>query len=249
MQAGRDGLVLFGRAPGAHLRIDEHGWLVLTSEPGAADFNMAAVLQSAPTAVLDGYVDEIERRGLGAVVLVDEDAPHLEEAARARGLSPAGEVPVMVWSGSVLRPPDTSHVVRRGGESDVPGATAAMADAFSMDEDALGRITPPSVLSTGTDLWVADVDRVVAGCSFLVRSGAHVGVYSMATRRAFQRQGIGRAILETAMRHYLDGGVTTFTLEATEAGFPLYEQVGFRTEVDLTAFTVGASNQFPSADA
>jgi hypothetical protein len=54
MQAGRDGLVLFGRAPGTHLRIDEHGWLVLTSEPGA-DFNMAAVLQSAPTAVLDGF--------------------------------------------------------------------------------------------------------------------------------------------------------------------------------------------------
>jgi GNAT superfamily N-acetyltransferase len=71
----------------------------------------------------------------------------------------------------------------------------------------------------------------------------------MATRRAFQRQGIGRAILETAMRHYLDGGVTTFTLEATEAGFPLYERVGFRTEVELTAFTVGASSQFPSADA
>jgi GNAT superfamily N-acetyltransferase len=248
MQAGRDGVVMFGSTPGADVRMDEHGWLVLTSEQGA-DFNMAAVLRTAPTSVLDAYIDEIERRGTGAVVIVDEQAPRLVDTALARGLSSVGAVPVMVWSESSLSSRDSPHAVRRGGESDVPGANAAMADAFSLDEGALRRVTPPSVLSAGTDLWVVDADGVVAGSCFFVRSGTHVGVYSMATRQAFQRRGIGRAILETAMGHYLDQGATTFTLEATEAGYPLYERVGFSTAAEPTGFVVGASKQFPGAGA
>ena len=249
MQAGRDGLVLFGRAPGAHLRIDEHGWLVLTSEPGA-DFNMAAVLQSAPTAVLDGYVDEIERRGLGAVVLVDEDAPHLEEVARARGLTSVGAVPVMVWARPRAR---TAGLASRGATRRGERRTGSDRCDGRRVLDGRGRAREghATVGRVGGHRPLGRRGRRRRGRVLLLRfpSGTHVGVYSMATRRAFQRQGIGRAILETAMRHYLDGGVTTFTLEATEAGFPLYERVGFRTAVELTAFTVGASAQFPGADA
>ena len=248
MQAGRDGVVMFGSVPSAHVRVDESGWLVLTSEAGA-DFNMAAVLRSAPAALLDSYVDEIERRGFGAVLLLEEDAAHLVDAARARGLSPVGTVPVMAWREGALTPRAAVHAVRRGGEGDVPAATAAMADAFSLDESALGRVTPPEVVSAGTDLWVAEADGAVVGSCFFVRSEAHVGVYSMATRKAFQRRGIGRAILETAMRHYLEDGVTTFTLEATAEGLPLYQRVGFRTEAEPSVFVVGASHQFPGAEA
>lgn len=239
---------MFGSAPGAHLRVDEDGWLVLTREAGA-DFNMAAVLRSAPAALLHAYVDEIEQRGLGAVLLLDEDAPHLAEAARARGLGPVGRVPVMSWREGQLSTHPSAHTVRRGRESDVPGAIAAMADAFSLDESALGRVTPPEVVSAGTDLWIAEADGAAVGSCFFVRSGTHVGVYSMATRKAFQRRGIGRAILETAMRHYLEDGVTTFTLEATAEGLPLYERVGFRTQAEPSAFVVGASHQFPGGEA
>lgn len=244
MQAGHDGAVMFGCAPGAHFRTDEHGWLVLTTARGA-DFNMAAVLRAAPTSVLDAYVDEIERRGLEAVVFVDEEAPHLAEAARARGLVGVGRVPVMEWRGSRLEPVGATHEVRRGEERDVPGVNAAMADAFSLDETSLARVQPPAVVCSGTDLWLVELDGTVAGSCFFVRTGRHVGVYSMATRKAYQRRGIGRAILETAMQHYLDEGVTSFTLEATAAGLPLYERVGFRTEAEPEAFVAGVSEQFP----
>lgn len=248
MQVGRDGVVMFGSALDAHLRVEEDGWLVLTNEAGA-DFNMAAILRSAPAALLDKYVDEIEQRGVGAVLLLDEGAPHLADAARERGLSSVGTVPVMAWRANALAPDPAAHEVRPGHESDVPGAIAAMADAFSLDESALGRVTPPEVVSAGTDLWIAEADGAVVGSCFFVRSGTHVGVYSMATRKAFQRRGIGRAILETAMRHYLEDGVTTFTLEATAEGLPLYERVGFRTEAEPPAFVVGASHQFPGGEA
>jgi GNAT superfamily N-acetyltransferase len=249
LQAGRDGVVMFGSAPGARIRTDDDGWLVLTREPGA-DFNMGAVLRSAPASLLEAYVDEIERRAVGAVMLVDEEAPHLVDAARARGLSAVGSVPVMVWSGNALPPRPSSHAVRRGREADLPEATAAMADAFELDVEALRRVTPPAALSAGLDLWVADADdEGVAGSCLFVRSGTHVGVYSMATRKELQRLGIGRAILETAMRHYLEEGATTFALEATPEGRPLYEQIGFRTAIEAEAFVVGTSQQFPGGDA
>jgi hypothetical protein len=43
----------------------------------------------------------------------------------------------------------------------------------------------------------------------------------------------------------MERGATTFTLEATEAGFHLYEQVGFVTAATPPVYVAGASTQFP----
>src|SRR5438094_344892 len=89
--------------------------------------------------------------------------------------------------------------------------------------------------------WLAlsgEAGGTIAGSGTFVRSGDHVGIYFMATRPQFQRQGIGRAVLDTAMRYYLGHNVTTFTLEATAAGVRLYEQVGFQTVAQPSVFVV-----------
>jgi hypothetical protein len=57
---------------------------------------------SSSRATLDGYIDEVENRGHDAILMVDEHAPHLAEAALARGLTAAGQVPVMVWRDATL---------------------------------------------------------------------------------------------------------------------------------------------------
>ena len=46
------------------------------------------------------------------------------------------------------------------------------------------------------------------------------------------------------MAHYLDRGATTFTLEATDAGFHLYEQVGFEVIGTPNVYVIGMSTQF-----
>jgi len=46
------------------------------------------------------------------------------------------------------------------------------------------------------------------------------------------------------MRHYLHLNGTTFTLEATAAGVPLYEQVGFKTGAQPSVFVIGTATQF-----
>jgi GNAT superfamily N-acetyltransferase len=244
MQSGEDFAILLGSTQQALCRVDDHGWLALSGE-ASADLNMVFVSRSCPSDVLDRYIDEVERRHLDAILMVDEGAPHLAEGAVARGLTSAGQVPVMVWHGTSL--PDTaagSHLVRLAAASDIHEVNAAMAEAFSLNEEAVQRSMPPSLVSSGADIWILEAEGTIAGSGAFVRSGDHVGIYCMATRPQFQRQGIGRAVLNTAMRYYLDHEVTTFTLEATAAGVRLYEQVGFKTVAQPSVFVIGSSTQF-----
>ncbi len=244
MQSGRDFAVLFGRVPGSLCRVEEQSWLALSGE-ASADLNTLYVSRSCRSDLLDSYVDEVEGRRLGAILIVDEGAPHLVEAALARGLTSAGRVPVMVWQGASVRNASArSPAARLAAESDINEVNSAMAEAFSLDEAVVQRSMPPSLVSAGADVWIAEVGGVIAGSGIFIRSADQVGVYCMATRPAFQRQGIGRDVLDTAMRHYLGQDVTTFTLEATAAGVRLYEQVGFETVARPSVFVIGTSTQF-----
>ena len=243
MGFGRDVATFLSASSAAGLiRIDAHGWLGLSGEPGCADLNMAGVVGSASPAVVDGYVDAVEERGLDAILFVGDDAPHLVNAALARGLTAAGAVPMMVWRRDALISTGARRA-RQVTEDEIPAVNTVVADAFSLAEDAVQRTMPPSLLAAGADVWIVEEDGAIAGSGTFVRSGDHVAIYCMATGAAFQRRGIGRALLETAMGHYLEQGVTTFTLEATAAGLRLYEQIGFETVALAPAFVIGVSTQ------
>ena len=245
MGFGRDVARFFSASsPAGLIRIDDHGWLGLSGESGCADLNMAGVVGSASPAVVDDYVDAVEERGLDAILFVGDDAPHLVDAALARGLTAAGEVPMMVWRRDALDVSTGAHRARQVTENEIPAVNAVVAGAFSLDEDAVQRTMPPSMLAAGADVWIVEEGGTIAGSGTFVRSGNHVAIYCMATGAAFQRRGIGRAVLETAMGHYLEQGVTAFTLEATAAGLRLYEQIGFETVALAPAFVIGVSTQF-----
>jgi len=51
----------------------------------------------------------------------------------------------------------------------------------------------------------------------------------MATPQESQRSGAGRALLTEVMARHRASGTRLFYLGATEAGYPLYERLGFRT--------------------
>ena len=100
------------------------------------------------------------------------------------------------------------------------------------------------MLGQGLDVWLAEDETGPVGCGMFVPRGGHVGIYTMSTPESHQRRGIGRAVLDAGMAHYLDQGPTTFTLEATEAGFHLYEQVGFEVVGMPSVYVIGMSTQF-----
>ncbi len=246
MQCGRDVIRLFGQSPSGHTQMDEHGWLGLSGEKGSADFNMCFVAKTADASVVEKYVREITDRDLAAIMIVDEGAPELVEAGAGLGWTAVGQVPVMVWSDGPQPKASDRYSLRIATEDDHDTVCSLVAEAFSLDLALVKRAVPKTALSTeGLEAWLAERDGEAVGTGTLIRTGDHVGVYSMGTPARHQRQGVGRAVLETAMAHHLANGATTFTLEATEAGFRLYEQLGYETVATPTVLVAGESTQFP----
>jgi N-acetylglutamate synthase-like GNAT family acetyltransferase len=75
--------------------------------------------------------------------------------------------------------------------------------------------------------------------------GSTVGIWTMSTPPAKQRQGAGRAVLLAVMQDHAKRGAQTFYLIATEAGKPPYDNLGFETVDELSIWLVGESSQFP----
>jgi GNAT superfamily N-acetyltransferase len=246
MQCGRDVERFFGLAPNGLVRVDEHGWLGLSGEKGTADLNMAFVARTAHESLVEEYAKTIADRGLNAILIVDEDAQPLIEAAAALGLNAVGNVPVMVWEDHPAPEPRADYDVRMATADEMPTVARLVAQAFALDEDTINRVCPPPLADRdGLQFWVAfDGDEAV-GTGTFVRTGDHCGVYNMGTPAAGQRRGVGRAVIASAIARNHADGVTTFTLEATEAGYHLYEQVGFVTVAAPTVMLVGESTQFP----
>jgi ribosomal protein S18 acetylase RimI-like enzyme len=246
MQCGRDVARFFGLAPNAVVRVDEHGWLGLSGEAGTADLNMAFVARSASPSLVEQYAKTIAERGLNAIVIIDEEATPLVEAASALGLQAVGNVPVMVWEGLAAPDPSDRYSVRTATSDEMPIVARLVAQAFSLDEDTVNRVLPPALAEDPElQFWLAFDGAEAVGTGTFVRTGDHCGIYNMGTPAAGQRRGVGRAVLDNGIAHNLADGVTTFTLEATEAGYHLYEQVGFETVAAPTVMLVGESTQFP----
>jgi ribosomal protein S18 acetylase RimI-like enzyme len=240
----RDFEVMVGDSPIGLVRIDEGGWLGLSGEKGFADLNMAAVFRSGGRSLLEEYVREIEDRELQAILIVEADAPEVEQAAADLGLTHAGAVPVMVWEGKPAPVGEPRFKVRLATERDLPDALHLASEAFALDEEKVRRVFQPSMLERGLDVWLAEDESGPVGCGMFVARGDHVGIYTMSTPASHQRRGIGRAVLDAGISHYLERGATTFTLEATEAGFHLYEQVGFEVVGTPSVYVIGMSTQF-----
>jgi ribosomal protein S18 acetylase RimI-like enzyme len=241
---GRDVEAMLAGGENAFIRVDDAGWLGLSGEKECADLNMAAVFASATDALLADYVAEIRGRDLQAILIVEPGSPELDRAAADLDLTLAGQVPVMVWEGKPAPAGNARYKVHMGDESDLPSALSLASQAFSIDLEKIQRAIPPSVLAHGLDVWLAEDETGPVGCGMFVPRGDHVGIYTMSTPESQQRRGIGRAVLDAGMAHYLDEGATTFTLEATEAGFHLYEQVGFEVAGTPNVYVIGMSTQF-----
>jgi GNAT superfamily N-acetyltransferase len=93
--------------------------------------------------------------------------------------------------------------------------------------------------------WLASRDGEPYSTVTTVQSDhAAVGIWSMATAPARQRQGAGRAVLESVLERHRADGTSCFYLIATPAGEPLYDAIGFTTIDDLCVYVAGESHQF-----
>lgn len=237
---------MMGASPQGEALVTPSGAMALCGE-ACADLNMI-VVQAAPdpAALLGRALDRIGERNLPCIAFVDPRAVDaIASRAQAAGLEFAGEIPLMACdpetSVRASRPCEVRQVFDR---ADARAAARLAALAFSLDLGIVTRAWEPTLTAeTSLQTFVAWEGSAARSAVTLARSGASAGVFTMATDPEQHGRGWGRALLSSVMERARSEGVGRFYLQATAAGFPLYQSLGYRTVSELPVYALGVSTQ------
>ena len=169
----------------------------------------------------------------------------LSGPASELGLQHAVEFPFMVATGA---PPAVDlgdlTVRRAAGEEGARASAQALHRAFGMPVESVLRAMPASFLdSPALEVWIAELNATCIGAVTLTLQGDTAGVWAMGVDPEVQRKGVGRRLLTTAMREAATREIRRFYLGATPAGKPLYERLGYATELVTQVWASGESGQ------
>jgi GNAT superfamily N-acetyltransferase len=240
-------LVLRG-APNYTARLTPDAALALSGE-AVADLNYAVIGPGAdPEARLREFAEAISADGLPIVfVLPSAMAEQLAKSAQEAGLRHVGSMPLMIHDAPLTPASDgTCQVARVTDAEALRDANTLTARAFSLPEDATQRAFGPAILTApGVGVFLARQGATPISSVQTTCFGSTVGIWTMGTPPEHQRKGAGRALLEQVMQRHRDAGATQFFLCATQAGYPLYDRLGFRTVSECAVWVAGHSTQVP----
>ncbi len=240
-----EAIVLFVRAaPGYEARLTPTAAMALSGELVS---NYVAIAGGPdPEVRLREFVQVAQSRNLPLLAFVAEEInAALASTATDLGLQHAGSLPLMIFrpqAGSVASSP--FQVVRVESEQDLHHTVDLACSASGFPLDATRRVLTPITLDVpGVEGFIARREGVPISTVWTIRGGATVGIWAMSTPPEYQRQGAGRALLEQVIANHVERGATLFYLMATEAGFPLYQRVGFQTVANPAVWVAGHSTQ------
>lgn len=228
-----------GDVPGVEMRLTRDCVLGLTGEP-SADFNRLT-LGADPDAeeFMISSVARAKERGLPLqAVMCPKVLDALGPVARRLGLTAVGTSPLMVLrAGTPVAPGRQVRITRALGPELVAIAGDLAAAAFETPRDAIARCIDVCVTETaGVETWIAwDGDRPMSTVT-VTPTGDTAGITLMATAPEHQRKGMGRALLTQVIDDYRRRGMARFHLGASDAGLPLYENLGFETVAHFSAW-------------
>jgi GNAT superfamily N-acetyltransferase len=238
-------VAFYDQAAGFEAHLTPGCSLVLSGEP-VADLNY---LLAGRKATVEGFVAGarkcLERELPFLSILFPDVAEMLAGPAAELGLQHAVEFPFMV---ATAAPPDVDLgdlTVRRAvGEEGARASAQALHGAFKMPVESMLRAMPADALDgPALEVWIAELDATCVGAVTLTFQGDTAGVWAMGVDPQVQRKGVGRRLLTTAMREAATRGVRRFYLGATPAGKPLYERLGFATQLVTQVWASGESGQ------
>jgi GNAT superfamily N-acetyltransferase len=246
---GEDLALYFRAAPNRDLRLTAHSWLAASGEP-VADLNLMLVdASSGAEDQLRAFHHVLDARNLPALCLLTPAvADPLAPVATALGMTFAGKMPVMVCAAVDLPETDPGrYSIKLVATAEALAAVCTiLAQAFNLAHalDVFQRILGAPILAIpGLTIYLAYEDGQPVSTVTTTAAGPLVGVWSMGTLPAYQRQGVGRALLGYAMAQQRACGTKHFYLGSSEAGQRLYAQLGYRTVAELSVWTTGQSVQ------
>jgi GNAT superfamily N-acetyltransferase len=164
----------------------------------------------------------------GLVFVAEQDAPATREAAEAAGMTDAGTAPLMSLELSCeLADGPCAGVERAVDPATIDEVSELVRSAFGLAGSTGLRHDLAEV--PGADAWLLREHHNGRAIAALVATADPdlVGVWSMATVPARQREGHGTCLLRAVLGHYALEGATTACLVSTPAGESLYRSVGF----------------------
>jgi ribosomal protein S18 acetylase RimI-like enzyme len=148
--------------------------------------------------------------------------------ARDRGMERVADLPLMVLDGRPSVERADGLAIRELDPSEVDVHTRLLAAGFEIAEDYLARLMVPELPATeGMRAYVGEVDGEQVATGFAVRTGEHVGIFSIATVPAARRRGHGAAITARAVEDGLEAGAAWAWLMTSPGGYGVYERLGF----------------------
>ena len=90
-------------------------------------------------------------------------------------------------------------------------------------------------------VFLAAVDGEAAGTAILYRTKHITGIHQVGVRPAFRGKGLARRMMESTIDHAFRSGTQHITLQASPAGKPLYDQLGFRDQFEIRNYKRGTN--------
>ena len=203
-------------------------------------FNGCIVAAPATTEDLSAALDWIAERDVPYRLWIHEELTDpLASRARQRGMEQdAWLVPQMVLRPSPEQPTPAAGV-RVRSVSDGPSVAEFRRVVIEdgMSEDVARRLFSDSFAADpDVGLVIAYLDDRAVGTSLAIRTGGVAGVYAVGTLRDARRRGVGSAATWAAVATGRALGCDRIVLQASEMGFPVYEEMGFRTVIRYALF-------------
>jgi len=225
----------------------------VTGREGGATWYRSGVRHANYNGVLgagcdvDAMLARIRSWGLPARWLIGTgSAGDIEDTFRARGLVLGDEYPAMVADVAELPEPDLDGITVETVEDE-----SQRHEWHDVLRDGFGLVDADAPQVAAAHDWPCQHERDrtylllrrgrVAVATALLHSPYGVaGVYGIAVRRAFRRQGLGTLATLVTVRAGAERGATVAMLQASKDGFPVYERLGFRTICAFRSWTIPA---------
>ncbi len=161
--------------------------------------------------------------------------------ARARGMVPAAEIPLMVLDDpGALAGAAARAEVRPVDVGEQHLHLDLVESVFEMPPELVAPFRAAALLTRpGVRGYVATADGEVVSTAMAMTDGDHVGVYNVATPEAHRGRGYGAAVTARAVLDGLAAGASTAVLQSSDVAVGVYERLGFRT-VELWTMWVPA---------
>ncbi|NGN97880.1 GNAT family N-acetyltransferase [Grimontia sp. S25] len=111
--------------------------------------------------------------------------------------------------------------------------TAACSNAFNyvIDEAVIQHLNADS----NSHIFALYKEGEIAGTVILYKTGNTLGIHQLGTLREFRKMGVASALMQHSLALAKELGCEYVTLQASKAGLPLYEQLGFQQLAMLTS--------------